>query len=79
MEPSDTRARSSSPHSSTRWEEKVSEAEQRIQAELSEIVEYLDREVVPNVRRHSSQALRKVADKLQNLATYMDEHAQKKP
>jgi len=79
MEPTDNRARSSSRDSSTRWGEKLSEAEQRIQTELAEIVEYLDREVVPNVRRHSSRALRTVADKLQNLATYMDEHAQKKP
>jgi F0F1-type ATP synthase membrane subunit b/b' len=60
-------------------EEKLSEAEQRIQEELSEIVDYLDREVVPNVRAQSSRALRKVADKLQNLATYMDEHSSNKP
>ena len=79
MDPTDTRARSSRRESSARWEEKLSEAEQRVQKELAEIVDYLDREVVPNVRRHSSRALRKVADKLHNLATYMDEHPPDKP
>ena len=79
MEPTDTGARSSRREPNARWEEKLSEAEQRVQKELAEIVDYLDREVVPNVRRHSSRALRKVADKLQNLATYMDEHPPDKP
>lgn len=79
MEPKDDRARSARCDAGSGWEEKLSEAEQRIQEELAEIVEYLDREVVPNVRQHSSRALRKVADKLQNLAVYMDEHSSKKP
>ncbi|MBV9088143.1 MAG: hypothetical protein JO187_09555 [Acidobacteria bacterium] len=76
MEPTEDRSRRDS---GARWERKVSEAEARIQKELTEIVEYLDREVVPNVRRHSSKALRTVADKLQNLAAYMDEHTREKP
>ena len=79
MEPKDKRGHSSCGDTGAGWEEKLSEAEQRIQEELAGIVEYLDREVVPNVRQHSSRALRKVADKLQNLATYMDEHSSKKP
>jgi hypothetical protein len=79
MEPTDDQARSSRSDSSRRWEEKLSETEQRVQKELAEIVDYLDREIVPNVRRHSSRALRKIADKLQNLATYMDEHPPDKP
>jgi hypothetical protein len=74
VNPTDDPAQSSRRSGSDRWEEKFSEAEQRVQQELREIVDFLDREVVPNVRRHSSRALRKVADKLQNLATYMDEH-----
>jgi hypothetical protein len=79
MEPTDDQARSSRSDSRRRWEEKLSETEQRVQKELAEIVDYLDREIVPNVRRHSSRALRKIADKLQNLATYMDEHPPDKP
>ena len=79
MENSGNRSGSSGQGQNPRWDEKLSEAEQRIQRELSEIVDYLDREVVPNVRRHSSRALRKVADKLQDLAAFMDQQTSKKP
>lgn len=49
----------------------------KIDEELKQIVEYLDKEVVPKVRTESSSALRKAAQQLQKLADYMDKHRQR--
>lgn len=40
---------------------------------LQEVIEYLNDDVVPKVRTHSTRALRIAAGKLQELADYMDE------
>ncbi len=45
------------------------EADKRLQ----EVIDYLNDEVVPKVRTHSTRALRVAADKLHDLANYMDE------
>ena len=58
---------------------KFGEAERRIQQELDEVITYLDKEVVPTVRTHSSRGLRVAADKLSKLADYMDQQKSQKP
>ena len=59
------------------WEERVTEAGARLrdefQDELQRVVRFIDTEVVPEVRRHGSTALRAAAVKLQQLAEHMDD------
>jgi hypothetical protein len=50
----------------------VSDAAERLETETAEFVDYLNREVVPAVRQHSTKALRVAAEKLQQFADYMD-------
>lgn len=51
---------------------KLQDAAQRAEKEMRDIIAYLDREVVPTVRTHSSRALRTASRKLDKLADYMD-------
>ncbi len=51
----------------------VSEAAERLEKDSAELIDYLNREVVPAVRQQSTKALRIAAEKLHELADYMDE------
>jgi hypothetical protein len=53
----------------------VGETAERIEKEAAELVRYLNDEVVPAVRQHSTKALRIAAEKLQELANYMEQHS----
>jgi bisphosphoglycerate-dependent phosphoglycerate mutase len=55
------------------WEEKLHEATTRIEDEVRRVVRYLDDEVVPDVRRSSSVALRAAAERLAQLAQRLDD------
>jgi hypothetical protein len=60
----------------------VSETAERLEKDSAELLDYLNREVVPAVRDQSTKALRVAAEKLHQLADYMDEarkDAAKKP
>jgi len=60
----------------------VSETAERLEKDSAELIDYLNREVVPAVRGQSTKALRVAAEKLHKLADYMDEaqkDATKKP
>ena len=57
----------------------LGEAERRIQEELLQVIDYLDKEVVPTVRNESSRGLRTAADKLSKLADFMDQQRRQKP
>jgi hypothetical protein len=46
----------------------------RIQEEVKKVVDYLNDEVVPNLRQDSSQALRSAAERLQKLADHLDDN-----
>jgi hypothetical protein len=52
---------------------KVERATERFEKEAEEVLQYLNDEVVPAVRQHSTKALRIAAEKLSKLADYMDE------
>jgi hypothetical protein len=54
-------------------EQRLEEAARRAEEDLRRFVRYLDAEVVPEVRRHSSTALRTAAQHLQHLADTMDD------
>ena len=49
-----------------------SEAAQKVDRETERVIAYLNNEVVPAIRNHSSKALRIAADQLNKLAEFMD-------
>lgn len=55
------------------FDQKLQEAARRAEEELRRFTRYLDEEVVPEVRRNSSTALRAAAARLQKLAESMDD------
>jgi hypothetical protein len=56
----------------------VGEAAERLEKDSAELIQYLNDEVVPAVRQHSTKALRVAAEKLANLADHMEKHSPKK-
>ncbi len=64
------------PNSKPAWEQKLSEAAARIEQELRALVDTIDSEVVPEVRKHSTAALRTLSAKLGQLADHMEEARQ---
>jgi hypothetical protein len=49
-----------------------------LEKDSAELIKYLDDEVVPAVRQQSTKALRVAAEKLADLADYMEKHSPKK-
>jgi hypothetical protein len=45
----------------------------RVDEEIEEFIRWFNNEAAPQLRRRSSRALRKAADKLAALANYMDQ------
>ena len=58
---------------SARVNKSVAEATERIEKETAEFIAYLNDEVVPAVRQHSTKALRVASEKMAKLADYLDE------
>jgi hypothetical protein len=56
----------------TDWNAKVQDTADRAEAEVRKLIDYMNDEVVPDVRRHSSTALRAAADRLRELAQTLD-------
>ena len=63
----------SSPPNQKPLDERLHEAAKRAEEELRRFVNYLDTDVVPEVRRNSSTALRAAAARLQKLAEQLDD------
>ncbi len=64
---------------SARVNRSVADAAERMEQESTEFIKYLNNEVVPAVRQHSTNALRVAAEKLTKLADYMEqEQSQRK-
>jgi hypothetical protein len=61
------------PGATQKLEDRLNEAGKRIEEELHRVVRYIDDEVVPEVRRNGSTALRAAAGRLQELAQRMDD------
>jgi len=55
------------------WEQQVRDAAARAEEEVRRVVTYINDEVVPEVRRNGSQALRAAAAELQKLAQHMED------
>jgi hypothetical protein len=56
-----------------RVNQKVADVAERMERETAELITYLNNEVVPAIRAHSTKALRTAADKLARMADYLDE------
>ena len=59
------------------WEQQLKDAAAHLETDLKNVVKYLNDEVVPEVRRNGSEALRAAAAELHRLAQRMDDHARK--
>jgi len=57
----------------------IGEAQRTFQEQVQQVIDYLDKEVVPTVRNESSRSLRVAAEKLSKLADLMDEQKKHKP
>jgi hypothetical protein len=55
------------------WEQRIREAGANLEEDVRRLITYINDEVVPDVRRNSSEALRAAATELQKLAQHMDE------
>ena len=55
------------------WEARLREAATHVETDLRKLVSYINDEVMPDVRRNGSSALRSAASELQRLAERMDE------
>jgi hypothetical protein len=53
-------------------DEEFGDAARKVEQESERVITYLNDEVVPAIRNHSSKALRVAAEKLQRLAEFMD-------
>ena len=62
---------------STRVNKSVADATERLEKETAEFIKYLNDEVVPAVRQHSTKGLRIASEKLSRLADYLDENKRK--
>lgn len=60
---------------SARMNKAVSETAERMEKEAAEFIKYLNDEVVPAVRGHSTKALRIAAEKMTRLANFMEQHS----
>ncbi len=60
-----------------KWEQQLRDAATHLEADLRSVVKYINDEVVPDVRRNGSVALRTAAVELHKLAQRMDEHARR--
>ncbi len=62
---------------STRVTQTINDAAERLEKEIPEFIKYLNDEVVPAVRTHSTKALRVASKKLADFAEYMEHHPTK--
>ena len=63
---------------SARLNQSINEMATTLEKETAKLVDYVNREVVPAVRQHSTKALRIAAEKLARLADYMETHPESK-
>ena len=61
------------PRGTGRWEQHVQQATGHIEQDVKRVIAYINDEVVPDMRRSGSQALRVAAAELQKLAQRMDD------
>ncbi len=55
------------------WDDKVRQVAEQAEDEVKRVISYINDEVVPEVRRNGSAALKRAALELQRLAERMDQ------
>jgi hypothetical protein len=65
--------------SKRKWEQQFREAATHLEEDLRRFSKYINDEIVPDVRRNGSDALRAAAAELHKLAQRMDDHARRTP
>ena len=58
---------------SARVNQTINDAAERLEKEIPEFIKYLNDEVVPAVRTHSTKALRSASQKLAEFADYLEQ------
>ena len=58
---------------SARVSQTINDATERLEKEIPEFIKYLNDEVVPAMRTHSTKALRVASQKLTEFADYMEQ------
>jgi hypothetical protein len=66
------------PTAGQKLDETIGEAAKRIEEETKQLLNYINDEVVPLVRQHSTKGLRVASDKLKEFADYMESTKQQK-
>ncbi|QNI37416.1 hypothetical protein [Edaphobacter albus] len=61
------------------WEEQLHEAGSRIEEDVREFIRYFNNQIVPDLRKNGSEALRVAARELNRIAQRMDERAGRTP
>ena len=61
------------------WDERLHEAGTRMEEDVREFIRYFNDEVVPDLRKNGSEALRAAARELNRVAQRMDERAGRTP
>ncbi len=56
------------------FNQKVGQATDFLEKETEELINFMNNEVVPAVRQHSTKALRIAAEKMARLADYMEQN-----
>jgi hypothetical protein len=64
-------------NASARVGKTIGDAADRLEKEIPEFIKYLNDEVVPAMRSHSTKALRVASKKLTEFADYMEQHPSK--
>ncbi len=59
------------------WEQQLRDAAAHLETDLKNVVRYINDEVVPDVRKNGSEALRAAAVELHKLAQRIDDHARR--
>jgi hypothetical protein len=62
------------PNNPQSLDEKLRDAALKVESEVKRAITYLNDEVVPEVRAHSSVGLREAAEQLRKLADRLDQH-----
>ena len=58
---------------SARFNKSVGSFAEQLEKDSAELIAYLNEEVVPAIRTHSTKALRTASEKLKQMADYLDE------
>lgn len=61
-------------NASSRLNQSIADAAANLEKESAELISYLNNDVVPAVRQHSTKALRIASEKLSQMADYLDSH-----